>query len=161
MKPTILLVAVALLAAAIPAHAQETPQTLVTTYDQLANAILGVDGAETALVKSILTVHHDAAAAAMKAGNYDLASAQMALFANEGDNAIAGIRKRLLAGGHHHHHADEETSGQYEAGYVVVTRDAKKEILAAAAALRTAGDDAGRQAAWKKFETVATKLLAE
>jgi hypothetical protein len=161
MKQTILLVAVALLAGALPAHAQETPKTLVTTYDQLAGAILGVEGAETALVKSILTVHHDAAAAAMKAGNYDAASAQMALFANEGDNAIAGIRKRLLAGGHHHHHADEETSGEYEPGYVVVTREAKKEILAAAAALRTAGDDAGRQAAWEKLETVATKLLAE
>lgn len=161
MKTTIVLIALALLAsAAMPAPAQETPKTLVATYDQLAGAILGVEGAETALVKSILTVHEKAAEAAMKANNPDEAAAQMALFANEGDNAVAGIRKRLLAGGHHHHHAEEET-GKYEPGYVVVTKEAKEQILAAATALRKAGDDAGRQAAWKKFEAVADLLLGK
>ncbi len=161
MKTTIVLVALALLAAAVPAPAQETPQTLVATYDQLADAILGVDGAEVALVKSILTVHEKAAEAAMKAGDYEKAAANMALFANEGDNAVAGIRKRLLAGGHHHHHAEEETMGKYEPGYVVVTKKAKDQILAAATALRQATDDAGRHAAWKTFESVADPLLAQ
>ncbi len=163
MKKTIVLVALSLAVAvaAVPAPAQETPKTLVATYDQLAGVILGVDGAEVALVKSILAVHRDAAEAAMKAGKDDEAAAQMALFANEGDNAVAGIRKRLLAGGHHHHHAEEETSGKYEPGYVVVTKKAKEQILAAATALRKAGDDAGRQAAWKTFETVADPLLGK
>ncbi len=41
----------------------------------------------------------------------------MALFANEGDNAIAGIRKRLVEGGHHHNAAGEE-QGIFEEGYV-------------------------------------------
>ncbi len=158
MKKTLVLVALSLAVAAIPAPAQETPKALVATYDHLAGAILGVEGAETALVQSILTVHRDAAAAAMKAGDYEKAAANMALFANEGDNAVAGIRKRLLEGGHHHH-AEEETTGKFEPGYVVVTREAKEKILAAAAALRKAGDDAGRQEAWKNFEAVAGPLL--
>lgn len=148
----------ALLLAAAPASAQETPDTLVATYDSLADAILGVLHAEEALVKSILLVHHQAAEAAMQAGDFETAAAHMSLFANEGDNAVAGIRKRLLEGGHHHH-AEEEAEGKYEEGYVVVTREDKDQILAAASALRRAGDDTARQEAWDRYEAIANKLL--
>jgi hypothetical protein len=160
MKLTTLLGALALLVAAAPAPAQETPETLVATYDKLADAILGVEGAEEALVRSVLTYHDHAAGAAMAAEESEDAAAHMALFANEGDNAVAGIRKRLLEGGHHHH-AEEAGEGEYEPGFVVVTREAKDQILAAATALRRAGDDAARQAAWGEYEAVATKLLEQ
>ena len=43
---------------------------------------------------------------------------------------------------------------------MLVTRKAKEAIMAASAAMRTAGDDAARRAAWTKFQTVAEPLLA-
>lgn len=158
MKLTLVFCAALLLFAVVPAPAQETPESLVTTYDSLANAILGVEAAELGLVRSILVAHYEAAEAAFEVEKYEDAAAHMALFANEGDNAVAGIRKRLLEGGHHHHHAEEETAGVYEEGYVIVTREAKTQILAAASALRQAGDDAARRAAWNQFEAVAGPL---
>jgi hypothetical protein len=163
MKSTILLIAVLALVAAAPAPGQDTtatPATLVATYDSLADAILGVLGAEEGLVRTVLTYHHHAAEGAMEAGEHEAAAAHMALFANEGDNAVAGIRKRLLEGGHHHH-AEDEAEGIYEEGYVIVTREAKEQLLAAASALRRAGDDEGRRGAWAEFEALATKLLEE
>jgi hypothetical protein len=158
MKRALVLLAVACLFAAAPAPAQETPQTLVSTYDDLADAILALNAAEADVVRSILLYHRDAGQAAMEAGDHEAAAAHMALFASEGDNAVAGIRKRLLEGGHHHH-AEEAADGKYEDGFVVVTRAAKDEILAAAAALRRAGDDAARQEAWKRFTAQADPLL--
>jgi len=160
MKPILVLCAVAILFAAVPVSAQETPESLVTTYDSLADAILALHGAEEGLVRSILVRHDQAAKAAMEAGQYEDAAAHMALFANEGDNAVAGIRKRLVEGGHHHH-AEEEADGIYEEGFVIVTRAAKDQLLAASSALRRAGDDAARQAAWNQFEAVAKKLIGE
>ena len=88
------------------------------------------------------------------------AAAEIALFANEGDNAIGGVRKRLLEGGHHFNAAGEE-QGIYEPGYVVVTREAKKKILAASSALRQATTDEARQKAWDDFAKLAKDLLAE
>jgi hypothetical protein len=160
MKRTLVFCAALLLFAVAPAPAQETPESLVATYDSLADAILALHGAEEGLVRSILVQHDQAAKAAMEAGKYEDAAAHMALFANEGDNAVAGIRKRLVEGGHHHH-AEEEAEGVYEEGFVIVTRAAKDQILAAASALRRAGDDAARQAAWNQFEAVAKKLIGE
>ncbi len=147
--------------AAAPANAQETPASMVSAYDALATSILGLRHAETDFVRTILEYHLHAAKAAMKAEEYGDAAAQMALFANEGDNAVAGIRKRLLEGGHHHHSQAEEDAGIYEPGYVIVTREAKEKLLAAAASLRTAKDDGARQEAWKSFADTAKGLLAE
>jgi hypothetical protein len=96
----------------------------------------------------------------MKQGRYDDAAAEMALFANEGDNAVAGIRKRLVEGGHHHNAAGEE-QGIYEEGYVLVTREAKKKMLAASTAMRQAKDDVAREAAWNDFSATAKETLAE
>jgi hypothetical protein len=83
----------------------------------------------------------------------------MALFANEGDNAVGGVRKRLLEGGHHHN-AEGEAKGIYEPGYVIVTVAQKKTALDAVAELRAATTDAARKAAMDKFHAVAGSVLA-
>ncbi len=146
------------IAAASYALGAETRKSFVETYTAVADAILGAKNAEHAVVKSILEGHRDAAHAAFAAGKYDDAAAEMALFANEGDNQIGGVRKRLLEGGHHHN-AEGEEKGVYEAGYVLVTKAAKKAALDAAAALQAAHDDAGRKAAWDDFAKTADPLI--
>lgn len=152
-------IAVAILATALFTSAQETPKPLVDTYSTLADAILAVKKTEANFVRSMLDGHRHGAMAYYHAKQWERAAAEMALFANEGDNAIAGVRKRLLEGGHHHH-ADGEAKGIYEPGFVIVTKKAKQAILAASTALRSAADDAARQAAWKAFTTAADPLLA-
>jgi len=152
--------AVAVLAGALLVVAQETPKSMVDTYDTLADAILAVKKTEENFVRGMLDGHRHGAQAYFAAGDYEKAAAEMALFGNEGDNAVAGVRKRLLEGGHHHN-ADGEAKGIYEPGYVVVTKKAKQEILAASAALRAAGDDAARKAAWDSFAKVADSLAGE
>jgi hypothetical protein len=150
---------VVLLAVALFAGAQETPRSMVDTYESLADAILAVKRTEANFVRGLLDGHHHGAAARMHAKDHEGAAAEIALFANEGDNAIGGVRKRLLEGGHHHH-AEGEAKGVYEPGYVVVTKEAKQRILAASAALRSAKDDAQRQKAFQDFEAEAKALLA-
>ncbi len=140
------------------AWAQETPRSLAASYGSLADTIIALKQAEADLVRAVLDHHLRAAEAAMQRGDHAVAAAEIALFANEGDNAIGGVRKRLVDAGHHHHAAD--TQGEYEAGYLVVSIAAKQEILTASAALRRAGSDSERQQAWGRFETTATELLA-
>jgi hypothetical protein len=159
MRGTVLLsAALAMATVALPLPAQETPRALVVTYDHLADAILALNDAEDGLVRAVLDTHHNAVHAAMKAGDHQTAAAQMTLFGTEGDNAMEGVRKRLLQGGHHHH-ATAEEEAKYDPGYVVVTREAKQKILAAAAALRQARDEAARNAAFEQYEAVAHALL--
>ena len=152
--------AVAVLAGALIVAAQETPKPMVDTYDSLADAILAVKKTEANFVRGMLDGHRHGAQAYFAAGEFEKAAAEMALYGNEGDNAIAGVRKRLLEGGHHHN-ADGEAKGIYEPGYVVVTKKAKQQILAASAALRAAGDDAARKAAWDSFVQAADSLAAK
>lgn len=142
----------------LPALGQETPTSIVTAYESLADTILAVRRAESGFVKAMLDGHHHAAQQLAEKGDWAGAAAQMALFANEGDNAIAGVRKRLLEGGHHFNAAGEE-AGLFEEGYVIVTREAKAKILAVVSDLRRAGDDEARKAAWTTFDEVAKKLL--
>jgi hypothetical protein len=146
------------IAAASFAMGAETSKTLVATYDSLADTILGAKKSERNLVLAILGSHFSHAQRAMKDGKHDDAAAEMALFANEGDNAVGGIRKRLVEGGHHHN-AEGEAKGVYEAGFVVVTKAAKQKALAASSALLSASADADRKAAWDMFEAVAAPLL--
>jgi hypothetical protein len=141
-----------------PGFAQKTPPASVAAYDALADAILALRQTEADFVTAILDHHYQAAERAFKSGNWDRAAAQMALFANEGDNAVAGIRKRLVEGGHHHNAAGEEAD-IYDEGFVIVTKKAKRQGLAASKALREAGDDAARQAAWADFDTMAKGLI--
>lgn len=154
-----LAVAFALLALlAAPMAAQETPKSVVAAYDALADTILSVRLAESTFVASLLDGHYHAAELLMKKGDFKGAAAQMALFANEGDNAIGGVRKKLLEGGHHFN-ADGEEQGIFDPGFVIVTREAKQQILADQESLRQATDDAARQAAWDSFSAVAKTLL--
>ncbi len=165
MRTTVLLCTLLTLVAAAPAasplQAQETPETMVEAYDGLADSILGLRQAEKGFVQSILEYHYRQAKAAMKAGEHEDAAAQMALFATEGDNAVAGIRKRLLEGGHHHHSSDDLEEGIYEPGFVIVTREAKEQILATAGALRQADGEDAAKTAWKDFKAVVDELLGE
>ncbi len=140
------------------AWSQETPKTMVETYDALADSILALKRAEANFVRSMLDGHRHGAEAYMKAGDFRRAAAEIALFANEGDNAIGGVRKRLVEGGHHHH-SDGEAKGLYDPGFVIVTRKAKQQALAASAALLAAKTDEEREAAWQQFVTVADSLL--
>jgi len=119
-----------------------TPEELVATYDALANAILATKQAEKNLVRSILSTTYGHASAmqaraerALEAGEQQQAQAavealagHVAQLGNEGDNAVAGIRKRLVEGGHHHNSAGEN-QGVFDPGFVIVTRSAKQKLL--------------------------------
>ena len=158
MKTTLPVVALALVLVAVPTLARQTPDKIVAAYESLADVILGVRQAERTFVLSLLDGHHHAAKMLYKKGDWEGAAAEMALFANEGDNAVGGIRKRLVEGGHHHNAAGEQ-AGIFEQGYVVVTREAKQKMLAAATALRQAADEAARTAAWEDYAVIADELL--
>jgi hypothetical protein len=146
--------------AVAPALAQETPASMVGAYESLADTILAVRGAEAGLVRAILDGHRHAAETLLKNGDHQGAAAQIALFANEGDNRVGGVRKRLLEGGHHFN-AGGEKEGIFEPGYVIVDRTSKKALLDASAALRRAGDEAAKKQAYASFDAVAQKLLAK
>jgi hypothetical protein len=140
------------------APTQETPKPMVACYSSLADSILSLKRTEADFVRSMLDGHYQLAARRMESGEYALAAAEMSLFANEGDNAIGGVRKRLLEGGHHHN-ADGEAKGVYEPGFVIVTREAKQKALEDATALRQAKGEEQRQMAWKDFEALAERLV--
>ncbi len=153
-----LLVAVMATVLVAPGFAQQTPKTTVAAYDALADVILGMRTAESDFVKAMLHNHYLAARRAFEAGDWETSAAQMALFGNEGDNAVAGIRKRLVEGGHHHNAAGED-AGIYDEGFVIVTKEDKKKALAASKALREAKDETARKAAWGDFDKVASSLV--
>jgi hypothetical protein len=149
---------------------------MVAAYDALADTILGANKAEDKLVRAIL-------AAAYGHARGELGRARQALSASdtptarsaieglavavgqigtEGDNAVAGVRKRLLEGGHHHNAAGE-AQGIYDEGYVVVTRVAKKEFLESSKALAMMARQptaAALDAEWKKVEAAWAKHIA-
>jgi len=140
------------------AFAQESPPAMVGTYDALADAILALKHAEADFVRSLLVYHFDRANMQHVLGHPEETAREMALFANEGDNAIAGIRKRLLDGGHHHNAAGE-AEGIYERGYVIVTLEAKWAVMKASAAMRQAADEEAVMAAWRDFIEIASSVL--
>ncbi|MHC4133725.1 MAG: hypothetical protein ACYS0K_01950 [Planctomycetota bacterium] len=158
MRGKLFIVSTLIAATALVAWAQETPRNTVAAYDSLADAILAVKRTEANFMRSLLDGHRHGAAAYMRAGNHERAAAEMALFGNEGDNAIGGVRKRLLEGGHHHN-AEGEAKGIFEPGFVIVTKKAKQAALAASTALRKARTDAERKEAWQQFLAVADSLL--
>lgn len=170
----------ALLAAPAPARAQApapaTPPEMVAAYDAVADTILAADKAEDKLVRSILAASYGHARAelararqALKAG--DAAAARTAVenvaaavgqIGTEGDNAVAGVRKRLLQGGHHHNAAGE-AQGLYDEGYVVVTKAAKQAFLDSSKALALLARDPkpdALDAEWKKVEAAWAKHIA-
>lgn len=124
-------------------HGTGTPPELVGAYDSLADSILAIKMTERHMVESILATtfsHAQATLGAIKSkvGAGQDVSAEVEKLAdlvsqlgNEGDAAVAAIRKRLVEGGHHHN-AKGEKDGLYDEGFVIVTRDAKKALLGAA-----------------------------
>ena len=158
MKRALLVAVLVVALTPVASFAQHTPKPTVEAYDALADAILGLRTAESEFVTAMLHHHYLAAKRAFEAGNFEKSAAQMALFGNEGDNAIGGVRKRLVEGGHHHNAAGEE-AGIYDEGFVIVTKKDKNKALAASKALREAKDDTARQAAWDDFDAVAKGLI--
>jgi hypothetical protein len=150
----------------------KTPAPIVETYASLADAILATKKAEWNLIHSILasTYQHAQGVYAKAQANLEAgknASAQVEALAelvaqlgNEGDAAVAAIRKRLLEGGHHHNAKGEE-QGIYEEGFVIVTREARKSYLAIAGAigkLAAKPDAVALKAEWAKVEKEFAKL---
>lgn len=181
MSALVALTTVAILAAA-PATARAqvpppaTPPEMVAAYDAVADAILGADKAEEKLVRAILAASYGHAHAelararqALKAG--DAAAARAAVenvatavgqIGTEGDNAVAGVRKRLVQGGHHHNAAGE-AQGIYDEGYVVVTKAAKQAFLDSSKAIAMLARDPkpdALDAEWKKVEAAWAKHIA-
>ncbi len=154
----IILVALALTLSVAPVFAQRTPKPAVSAYDALADAILALRQTEADFVATILDHHFDAAQRAYKAGDWERAAAQMAVFGSEGDNAVAGIRKRLVEGGHHHNAAGEEAD-VYDEGFVIVTKQAKRQVLEASKRMLDAEESSSREEAWAQFDKVAKELV--
>jgi hypothetical protein len=157
LKIPALAAAVASLGFFIP---QQTPKSTAAAYGALADTILAVKHTEAEFVRAMLANHFRVAREFAAHGDSEKAAAEIALFANEGDNAIGGVRKRLLEGGHHHN-ADGEAKGVFEPGFVIVTRKAKEDAMAASAAMRQAKTEAERKQAWERFVAIATPLVKE
>jgi len=160
MTSKILIVAILSFTLGFALETHQTPPGMVATYDSLADAILAVKQTEANFVTALVGGHLHAARSYVAAGEWEQASAQMALFASEGDNAVGGVRKRLLEGGHHHNAAGE-AKGLYEPGFVIITRSVKEQALGAAADLRKAGTDMERKMIWERFENLATPLVGK
>ena len=154
MKRSIVVSVAALVALGSYALGAVTQKPLVQTYDKIADSILAAKHSEKAVVGAILLSHRQGAATAAAAKKWEEVAAHLALWANEGDNAVGGIRKRLLEGGHHHN-AEGEAKGLFEEGYVTVTVAAKKQALDLVAALQAAADDAARATVLAAFEKLA------
>jgi riboflavin biosynthesis pyrimidine reductase len=124
-------------------HDTGTPAELVAAYDSLADSILAVKQTERHMVQSILATTFSHAQATLGAVQKKMAGGENAgaeiekladlvsQLGNEGDAAVAAIRKRLVEGGHHHN-AQGEKDGIYDEGFVIVTRAARKALLASA-----------------------------
>jgi hypothetical protein len=153
-----------------------TPPEMVAAYDALADAILGGIKAEKRLVKAILATTYAHAQAelaqarrAVKAGDNAAAktaleglAASVAQIGTEGDNAVAGVRKRLLEGGHHAN-SEGEKQGTFDEGYVLVSRAAKKSFLdssQALARLAAAPKADALDAEWAKVEAAWKQHIA-
>jgi hypothetical protein len=153
-----------------------TPPEMVASYEALADTILGAKKTEDKLVRAILAATYGHAQAelararqALKANDTTTAraavenvAAAVGQIGTEGDNAVAGVRKRLLEGGHHHNAAGE-AQGIFDEGYVVVTKAAKQAFLASSKAIamlaREPKADA-LDAEWKKVEAAWSRHIA-
>lgn len=163
-----------------PARAQgrpaQTPAEMVAAYDAVADTILAANKAERKVVLSILAASYahaqgelGRARQALKAGDdagakaaVESLAAAVGQIGTEGDNAVAGIRKRLLEGGHHAN-SEGEKQGVFEEGYVVVTKAAKQSFLAsskAIAMLASAPKAEALDAEWKKVEAAWSQHVA-
>jgi hypothetical protein len=157
------------------APSPRTPAEIVASYETLADAILALKRTEENLCRSILAASYaqgevELARAKKAIAAADAKTAQAALeslaaavgqIATEGDNAVAGVRKRLLDGGHHHNAAGE-AQGLFDEGFVIVTRAAKQKLLESSRAigqLSRAPNAPALEAEWKKVTAVYGELM--
>ena len=179
IKRASIVLAVCLALAAVPVaashhegggHGGGTPQALVDTYDSLADTILGAKKTEWNLVHSILAttyMHAEGIFAKAKAtsaaggdfgADVERLAELVAQLGNEGDAAVAAVRKRLLECGHHHNAAGEE-QGLYDEGFVIVTRAVKKALLDSARKIgQSRKDFSAVEAEWGKVSKEFGKL---
>ena len=151
-----------------------TPEQLVAAYGSLADTILSAKKTELNLVHSILATAYGHAQSTMasardkmKAGKdarseVEKLATLVSHLGNEGDAAVAGVRKRLVEAGHHHH-ASTEQRGQFEEGFVIVTRAAKKVFMDAAGQIgkmAAAPNAAALEAEWQKVQKQYQGLMA-
>ena len=153
-----------------------TPREMVAAYEALADTILGANKTEVKLVHAILAATYGHAQGEMARARQalkanDAAAARTAIenaatavgqIGTEGDNAVAGVRKRLLQGGHHAN-AEGERQGIFDDGYVVVTKAAKQVFLDSSKALAMLAREPKAEALdaeWKKVEAAWAKHIA-
>ena len=119
-------------------RAPSTPPEMVTAYDALADAILGANNAERKPVIALLTATYGHAQSELRARATGLEDQRrqrprshrepghgVRQLGTEGDNAVAGVRKRLSrrkAPRQRHRRGP----GHYDKGYVIVTKVAKQ-----------------------------------
>lgn len=148
-----------------------TPSELVSAYDTLADTILAVKKTEWHMVQSILATTYNHAEATFRAMTRKMETGQdaqadvekladlVAQLGNEGDAAVAAIRKRLVEGGHHHN-VKEEQQGIYDEGFVIVTRKAKKVFLDAAGNIGRQSTSPDQSTLEREWRTVADQYQA-
>lgn len=156
-------------------RASATPPEMVAAYEALADTILGAKNTEAKLVRALLSATHGHARAELGRARQalkvsDTAAARTAIenlaaavgqIGTEGDNAVAGVRKRLVEGGHHHNAAGE-AQGVYDAGYVIVTKAAKQAFLESSKALAVLAQKPSADALdaeWMKVEAAWAKHI--
>jgi len=152
-----------------------TPPDLVNTYNTLADVILAAKTSEANLVRSILAATYRHGEATLAAARERIQAGQdarvtveklatlVSQLGNEGDAAVAAIRKRLLEGGHHHN-AEGEAHGIYDEGFVIVTKASKKVFLDLAGRigrLAPKPDAAAIDAAWKEVSAEYSRMMAK
>ena len=120
-----------------------TPPEMVATYASLADSILANRRTESNLVHAILATTYGHAEATLGRIKSKLDAKQdarseveslatlVAQLGNEGDAAVAAVRKRLIEAGHHHNSAAEQ-QGIYDEGFVVVTKVIRQGLIDAA-----------------------------
>jgi hypothetical protein len=151
-----------------------TPAEIVATYNSLADAILAAKKTEHDLVVAILagTYRHAEAKVAqavakLNAGQgareeVEAVAAYVAQLGNEGDNAVAAVRKKLLDGGQHHN-AVGEAQGVYDSGFVIIAKEMKKTLLDLAQGIgkmAAGATAAGLTAEWDKVKAAWGKVSA-
>ncbi len=144
------------------------PPGLAATYEHLASAIIAIRATETSLVRDILTLAFDDAAADLEVaaktsgpsrrGLLESAAAAVTEIATEGDKRVQAVRQRLLKAGHHHH-----TDAETEDDYIFIDGREKKDLLDLAGAISRLGDGAEREvlAASRDLRSLFTRAMAE
>lgn len=137
---------------------------LAQTYEDLANTIISVRETESALVRTILTAHHDAAHAELDAAraaapdertaHLQAAATQITDIASEGDKQVQAAVQRLLKSGHHHH-----TDGYTTEDYMYVDSGEKKDLLDLAGRVAKLDDPAKIAAASDELDQLFAKTM--